>query len=125
MRGAGLVSVQRVETTLAYRKGYTHQSNPAALLRLGFWAVRSKMDGSPLGKEGVGRAGPSWHSELARLEVKESLRRLHFPHGRPLHRTTPGLPGRDGQVVVRCAWALNKQGGLEPSSHSLAGLAFS
>ena len=58
----------------------------------------------------MGRAGPLWHSELARLEVEESLRRLHFPHGRPLHRTTPGLPGRDGQVVVRCAWALNKQG---------------
>ena len=38
------------ETALAYRKSYTHQSNPAALLRLGFWAVRSKMDGSPLGK---------------------------------------------------------------------------
>ena len=30
--GAGFVSVQHLETTLAYRKGYTHQSNPAAVL---------------------------------------------------------------------------------------------
>ena len=58
MRGAGLVPVQRLETTLAYRKSYTHQSNPVALLRLGFWAVRSKMDGPPLGNKAWAALAP-------------------------------------------------------------------